>query len=100
MKRYIVEQNGQVQVDASRRFVIEVPDHITEEQAQDLLVSETVTLPEDDGMEWWDLADRKWVGYLVEIEETDVHDPETIWGTPSVEGLRVIRLNVESQGEE
>lgn len=32
MKRFIVEQSGFVQVEAGRRFIVEVPDHINEEK--------------------------------------------------------------------
>src|SRR5262245_15809138 len=92
MKRYIVDQLGFVLVEASRRFVVEVPDHISEEQAQELVENDSVPLPDDDGMEWWDTPDRKCLGYDVEIEETDVYDPQTVLGGPSVEGLRVIQF--------
>jgi hypothetical protein len=95
MKRFIVEQNGFVQVEASRRFIIEVPDHISEGKAQELVEGDQVLLPDDEGMEWWDMPDRKWSGYDVEIEETDVYDPETLLVAPSTDGLRVIRVEAE-----
>lgn len=51
-----------------------------------------MSLPDDEeGMEWWDTPDRKWLGYDVEIEDTEVNDLEM----PSTEGLRVGRLDVE-----
>jgi hypothetical protein len=44
-------------------------------------------------MGWWDTPDRQWVGCDVEIEETDVYDPDAEWPAPaSTEGLRVIKL--------
>ena len=92
MKRFIVEQTGFVQVEAYRSFLVEVPDHISEEQAQDLVENGEVELPDDDGMAWRDQPDRQWVGFDVEIEETDVYDPDAVMGAPSTEGLRVIKL--------
>lgn len=98
MKRYIVDQIGFVQVEATRRFVVEVPNDISEEEAQQLLEEGHLPLPEGDGMEWWDTPDRKWLGYEVEIEDIEVYDPETVMGTPSTDGLRVVWLQ-ELKGE-
>jgi hypothetical protein len=92
MKRFIVEQTGLVQVEASRRFLVEVPDHISEKQVQELLENEDVELPDDDGMGWWDTPDRQWVGCDVEIEDTELYDLDAVMGGPSTEGLRVITL--------
>ncbi len=92
MKRFIVEQIGYVQLEASRRFVVELPDHISEEEAQELVESGDVPLPDEDGMEWTDELDQKWIGYDVEIMETDVYDPEPVTGSRSTAGLRVVRL--------
>ena len=92
MKRFIVEQTGLVQVEATRRFVVELPDHVNKEQAQVLVENEQVELPDDDGMGWWDTPDRQWVGCDVEIEVTDVYDPDAVMGAPLTEGLRVIKL--------
>lgn len=89
MKRFVVDQHGIVEVEASRSFIVEVPDHISEEQVQELIANGP--LPDEDGMEWWDTPDRKWLGYDVDIEETVVYEPEN----PGAEGLSVIRLEVE-----
>jgi len=96
MKRFIVDQTGFVQLEASRRFIIEVPDHISDEQAQELLDEGQVSLPDDEeGMEWWDTPDRKWVGYDVDIEDSDVYEP----GIVRTDKLRVIRLEMEGATE-
>ena len=95
MKCFIVEHTGLVQVEATRRFVVELPDNVSEKQAQDLVENGEVERPDDDGMGWWDTPDRQWVGCDVEIEETDVYDPDAVMGAPSTEGLRVIRLHVQ-----
>src|SRR5262249_51190364 len=95
MKRFIVEQTGYVQIEACRSFVIEVPNHISKEQAQELVENGEAELPDDDSMGWWDTPDRQWVGCDVEIEVTDVYDPDAVTGRPSTEGLRVIRLHVQ-----
>lgn len=92
MKRFIVEQTGYVQLEATRRFVVEVPDDMNEEQAQELLEDLQEPLPDDEGMAWWDEPDRSWSGYDVEFTETDVYDPETVVGGPKTEGLRVMTL--------
>lgn len=92
MKRYIVEQTGFVQLEATRRFVVEVPDHISEDQAEQLVENAQEAFPEDEGMEWWDHPDRSWTGYDVEITETEVYDPDAVWGSPRTEELKVIRL--------
>ena len=92
MKRFIFQQTGFVQIEACRSFLVEVPDHISEEQAQVLVENGEVELPDDDGMGWWDTPDRQWVECDVEIEETDVYDPDAVMGAPSTEGLRVIKL--------
>lgn len=99
MKRFIVDQTGFVQLEATRRFIVEVPNHISEEQAQELVDAGQVSLPEDEGMEWWDTPDRKWLGYDVEIEDTDVYDPETSFVAPRTEGLRVICLETDGPAE-
>jgi hypothetical protein len=88
MKRFIVEQLGLVQVEATRRFVVELPDHVSEKQAQDLVESKQETFPDNDDMAWRDQPDRSWSGYDVEITETHVYDP----GAPNTDELRVIRL--------
>ena len=90
MKRFIVEQNGFVKVEAFRVFVVEVPDHITEEQVQEFV--ETETFPEDEDMAWWDEPDRSWSGYDVEFTDTEVHDPDAFVGGPDTKRLKVIRL--------
>ena len=92
MKLFIVEQTGFVQIEAYRSFLVEVPDHISEEQAQDLVENGEVELPDDDGMGWWDTPDRQWVGCDVEIEDTELYDLDAVMGGPSTEGLRVITL--------
>ena len=66
--------------------------NISEEQAQNLVESKQDTFPDNDDMAWRDQPDRSWSGYDVEIEETDVYDPDAVMGAPSTEGLRVIKL--------
>jgi hypothetical protein len=87
MKRLVVEQEGMVQLEAARRFIVEVPDHFTEEQTEELL--QRTTLPDEEGMEWAD-GDRLWAGYDVEIDTTCVYDPDT--NTVSEDELKVIKL--------
>lgn len=93
MKRFVVEQNGFIQVEASRRFLVEVPDHISEEEARKTLEDLQDRLPDNEGMEWRDEPDRNWVGYDVEIEGTEVYDPDTEFVAPATEGLIVIKLD-------
>jgi hypothetical protein len=92
MKKFIVEQLGYVQLEATRMFVVEVPDHISEEQAQELLEDLQEPLPDEGKMAWWDEPDRSWSGYDVEFTETEVYDPETVVGGPKTDGLTVVRL--------
>ena len=92
IKRFIVEQTGFVQLEACRRFVAEVPDHCSEEQARQLVEDVQESFPDDDGMEWRDEFGRHWVGYDVEIDGTEVYDPDTEWAAPDTEGLKIIKL--------
>lgn len=78
MKRFYVEQLGNVQVEATRSFIVEVPDDFTEEQAQDLLRDFDRQLPDTEGMEWRDHDDRDWVGVDVDVLETDIYDADTV----------------------
>jgi len=90
MKRFVVEQTGMVQLEATRQFVIEVPDHFTEDQTEELL--QHTSLPDECGMEWADEHGRQWVAFDVQIDTTDVYDPDTVAGAPRTEGLKVIKL--------
>ena len=92
MKRFVVDQVGFVQVEATRRFLVEVPDHVTEEQAQELVLQSEDTFPADDEMAWTDDGIRNWVGYDVEIENTEVYEPTEMMSAPPLEGLTVIKL--------
>lgn len=92
MKRFIVEQSGYVQLEASRLFVVEVPDDMSEEQAEALVDELQDTFPEDEGMAWRDDLGRNWSGYAVEFSETEVYDPDVVVGGPTTKGLTVIRL--------
>ena len=87
MKRFVVEQTGMVQLEATRQFVVEVPDHFTEDQTEELL--QHTSLPNEEGMEWTD-GDRLWTGYDVEIDTTCVYAPDT--NAVSEGGLKVIKL--------
>jgi hypothetical protein len=90
MKRFIVEQRGYVQLGAGRRFLVEAPDHFNEDRVEEQL--KDVDLPEDQGMEWSDEHERKWTCFDVEVEETEVYDPETTLGADEIEGLPVVTL--------
>jgi hypothetical protein len=93
MKRFVVEQTGMVQLEATRRFVVEVPDHFTEDQTEDLL--QHTSLPDEEyeeDMAWSDDLDRLWIGYDVEIDSTDIYDPDNVAGAPATDGLKVITL--------
>jgi hypothetical protein len=92
MKRYVVEQNGIMQLEAARRFLVEVPDHFTEDQTEALLEKLEGSLPDEEGMEWTDGIDRKWLGVDVEIDTTNVYDPDSVAGARTKEGLKVITL--------
>lgn len=96
MRKLIVEQTGSVQVEAERRFVVEVPDDVTDEQAEELL-REMQDATDVDEVEWTDDGGRHWVGFDVECVETEVHDPDTVVGSPGVTGLRVIRLDTPAE---
>jgi hypothetical protein len=43
-------------------------------------------------MEWADEHGRQWVAFDVQIDTTDVYDPDTVAGAPRTEGLKVIKL--------
>jgi hypothetical protein len=77
-----------VQLEAERQFVVEVPDHFTEDQTEELL--QHTSLPDECGMEWADEHGRQWVGFDVEIDTTSVYDPDT--NTVTEDGLKVINL--------
>jgi hypothetical protein len=86
MKRFIVEQLGYVQMKPARRLLVEVPDHFTKEQAEELLQDAQSALPSD-GLWWTDDLDCKWDGFDVEIEEIWVYDPEIDYDAPPVISL-------------
>lgn len=92
MKKSIVDQLGYVQLEATRRFVLEVPDDIGEEQARELLEDLQEPLPDEGKMAWWDQPDRSWSGYDVEFTETAVYEPETDFGAAKTDGLTVVKL--------
>jgi hypothetical protein len=87
MKRFVIEQTGMVQLEAERQFVVEVPDHFTEDQTEELL--QHTSLPDEEGMEWAE-GDRLWAGYEVEIDTTCVYDSDT--HAVNKDGLKVIKL--------
>lgn len=91
MKRFIVDQVGFVKLEADRRFLMEVPDDCTEEEVQELIEEAQDSLPESEGLEWMGEG-QKWSGYEIEVEYTDVSDPETVAGGEA-ESLKVIRLD-------
>ena len=93
MKRFIVEQKGFVQIEACRRFLIEVPDHFSGELARQWVEAEEESLPGDDSMAWCGGLSDHYVGYDVEIAETDVHDAGAATGAPATDGLRVVSFD-------
>lgn len=92
MKTFVVEQIGQVQIEATRIFVVEVPDHTSEDEIQELLEEMQSDLPDNENMAWEDETKQKWSGYNVEDIETVVSDPGTVMGGPSTEGLSIVQL--------
>jgi hypothetical protein len=90
MKLFVVERSGMVQLEAARQFVVEVPDHFAEDQTEELL--QHTSLPDEEDMEWADDLDRRWIGYDVEIDTTDIYDPDYVAGAPAPDGLKVITL--------
>jgi hypothetical protein len=94
VRKLTVQQRGLIQVEVERTFAVEVPDDMTEEQAQELLENMDDSLSDDEGMAWegGGKAGGTWIGYDVEVEETEVHDPALCGGWPKPEGLTVIRL--------
>jgi hypothetical protein len=88
MKRFVVEQTGMVQLEATRQFVIEVPDHFTEDQTEELV--QDTSLPDEVGIEWADEDGRQWVAFEVEIDATSVYEPDTCGDNEH--GLKVIKL--------
>jgi len=91
MKKFLVEQAGYVQLEASRRFLVEVPDDLTREEVQELVKEAEWSLPDDEDMAWKDDLDRGWIAYDVEIESTDVLDADAV-AEESTQRLKVIRL--------
>jgi hypothetical protein len=94
MKKFIVEQVGMVQVEAGRKFVVEVPDDCTEEQAEELFQAAEESMSNTEGMGWTDDNDRLWVGFDVEIDDTDIYEPITM---KEMEELSVITLGVPEE---
>jgi hypothetical protein len=94
MKRFVVEQTEMVQLEADRRFLLEVPDDCTLEEAAELLEGVSEALLDREGIEWTDNNDQNWLGYNVEIDTTEVYDPDAVSGAPPTEGLKVIKLEV------
>lgn len=88
MKRFYIEQLGNVQVEAARSFIVEVPNDFSEEQAQELLHDFDRQLPGTEGMKWRDHDDRDWVGFDVNVLETDIYDADS----RDTKGLEVITL--------
>lgn len=84
-----------MKVEAERRFLVEVPDNVTEEEAKALVEEAQDSLPDSEGMDWIDGNDRGWIGFEVEIEYTGVSDPDTVAGGASTKGLRVISLDLD-----
>jgi hypothetical protein len=95
MKRFVVEQTGMVQIEVTRQFMVEVPDHFTEDQTEELL--HHTSLPDEEGMEWTDELQRQWVAYDVEIDTTCAYDPDP--NAASEDGLKVISWTALSKGK-
>ncbi len=99
MKRFIVEQNGCVQVYASRSFIVEVPDEIDEEGVYER-VTKGSPVAEGEDMAWCDELDRRWIGFDVDVIENDVSEMDSDT-EPSQMGLKVITFNdLADNGEE
>ena len=88
MKRFVVEQTGMVQLEAARQFVVEVPDHFTEDQTEELV--QHTSLPDEYAMVWADEHGRQWAAFEVEIDTTFVYHPDT--HTVNEDELTVIKL--------
>ena len=96
MRKLIVTQTGVIQVQGSRRFLVEVPDDFTTTQVEKLL-QETQFGTDADEAEWSDESGSRWVGFDVEGVDTDVCDPDTVLGSPNMEGLKVISLGMPAE---
>lgn len=93
MKRFMVEQNGYVQLEAWRTFIVEVPNHFTEEQVYELVNGQDDLIEEKQDGGWVDDLERAWIGYDVDIVETSVDpvdDDET--DVPALADLEVVRI--------
>lgn len=90
MKKFIIEQTGYVQVEATRRFVVEAPDDVDDGQVYDL-VKAAEPAADDEDMAWRDELDRKWIGFDVDVAEIDVCEAES--DEPSLEGMKAIKLD-------
>jgi hypothetical protein len=91
MKTMMIEQTGSVQVDVTRKFLVEVPDDCDREQALGLL-GEMESHTHLDDAEWADDDGTRWVGYDVEFVDTAVRDLGPVDGEVD---LKAVRLGVE-----
>ena|SRR5579884_1164725 len=92
MKKLLVEQTGSVQVQAERKFVVEIPGDLSEEQIEQLR-RRLFTNPDVEEIEWTDEDGCLWSGFDVEFVDTVVHDSDAVLGKPTMEGLKVVRLD-------
>jgi hypothetical protein len=99
MKKLIVEQTGSVQVQAERKFVIEVSADLTEERMEQLR-RRLFDTPEVEEIGWADEDGRLWSGFDVEFVDTVVHDPDAVLSGLTVEGLKTVRLPLSTHGDE
>ena len=80
MKQFIIQQTGYAQVEVERRFVIEVPDDITEGQVEqgwaEWIESKEADLAEE--LAWMTDDGTGWIGYEVEGVETNVDDIDPV----------------------
>ena len=98
MKKLIVEQVGYVQIEVERTFVIEVPDGVSECDAERALDGDDTPSDADD-IEWTDDSGQGWLGFSVESIETQVYDPDEVLGAPRPEGLKAVRLDLPPSTE-
>ena len=89
MRQFVVEQTGYVQVEATRRFVVEVPDDIDGDEVYERMIKAEPE-PEDEDMAWRDDTDHLWIGYDVDVWETDVCEAEA--DDPSLAEMKTIKL--------
>ena len=90
MERFGIEQNGCITV--CRRFVVEAPDHCSDQQVQDYLTNAREVFADGRALEWSDTLERKWSGHVVDMIETEVCELEPALAAWAIARFPVVKL--------